>query len=160
MKKRILAVLLVMVIIFLLVACKQDKEVNVLLPPEKGEDVTFKTSSLIYQNEGSTTYSIGGIGPIFIFYDDILSVKDVDEIRTFEISYDQTPLTVEGFKKQFQKIGNIPDIASYNDLAQYNLCASTNKLPGYRLYILDDQYWIGTLYRNSVWRIVSIDIEK
>ena len=160
MKKRILAILLVMVIIFLSVACKQDKEVNVLLPPEKGEDVTFKTSSLIYQNDGSTVYSIGGIGSLFTFSNDMLSINDNGEIRTYEISYDEVPLTIEGFKKQFQGRNEIPEISSYKNILQYNLCTSTNDLPGYRLYMLDGQYWIGTLYKNSIWRIVSIDIDK
>jgi len=160
MKKRILAILLVMVIIYLSVACKQDKEVNVLLPPEKGEDVTFKTSNLIYQNDGSTVYSIGGVGSLFTFSNGMLSINDNGEIRIYEISYDEIPLTNEEFKKQFQGRDEIPEISSYKNILQYNLCTSTNELPGYRLYVLDGQYWIGTLYKNSIWRIVSIDIDK
>jgi len=160
MKKKIQVMLLVMAMILLLVAYKQSKEANLLLPPEKDTEVTYKTSSLIYQNDGSTSYSLGGVGSIFTFSNDILSVKDGEQIRNFEISYDETPLTIEKFEKQFQGIGKIPNISSYSNLSQYNLCASTNELPGYRLYVLDDQYWIGTLYRNSIWRIVSINIDK
>ncbi|NLV89500.1 MAG: hypothetical protein GX021_09090 [Tissierellia bacterium] len=59
MKKKILAILLVIAIVFLSVACKEDKEENVLLPPEEDEHITFKTTSLVYQNGGSTNYSIG-----------------------------------------------------------------------------------------------------
>lgn len=89
----------------------------------------------------------------------MLSIKDGQEVRTFLISYDKIPLTVESFQKQFQfqERDKIPDISSCKNLSQYNLCKATNELPGYRLYVLDDQYWIGTLYRTAVWRIVSID---
>lgn len=162
MKKKTLIMLLAMTIICLLVACKQGKEANLLFPPEKDTQVIYETLDLIYQNDGSTSYSLGGVGPIFTFSNNVLSIKDGEEIRTFLISYDEIPLTVESFQKQFQFQGRdkIPDISSYKNLSQYNLCASTNELPGYRLYVLDDQYWIGTLYRNSVWRIVSIDIDK
>ncbi|CDX00875.1 Prokaryotic membrane lipoprotein lipid attachment site profile [Desulfitobacterium hafniense] len=160
MKKKTLVMLLLMTIIFLVVACKQGKEANMSLPPEKDSKVTYKTSNLIYQNDGATSYSLGGIDSIFTFSNDVLSIKDGEQIRTFQISYDETPLTVENFQKQFRERGEIPDISSYRNLLQYDLCASAKGLPGYRLYVLDDQYWIGTLYGTSVWRIVSIDIDK
>lgn len=162
MKKKTLSMLLAMIIICLLVACKQGKEANLLFPPEKDIEITYQTSNLIYQNDGSTSYSLGGVGPIFTFSSNVLSIKDGEEIRTFLISYDKIPLTVESFQKQFQfkERDKIPDISSYKNLSQYNLCTATNELPGYRLYVLDDQYWIGTLYRTAVWRIVSIDINK
>ena len=48
------------------------------------------------------------------------------------------------------------DISSYKDCIQYNLCLGTNKRPGYRLYVLDDEYWIGALYGNRLWRCVAI----
>jgi len=139
---------------------KQSKETSLLLPPEKDAEVSYETSSLIYQNDGSTSYSLGGVDSIFTFYNDMLSIKDGEQIRTFQISYDETPLTVENFQKQFRKRDKIPDISSYSNLSQYNLCPSTDELPGYRLYVLDGHYWIGTLYVTSVWRIVSIDIDK
>lgn len=160
MKKKTLAILLVIAIICLLVAYKQGKEANLLLPPKNDTGVTYKTSNLIYQNDGSTSYSLGGIDAIFTFSNDVLSIKDGEQIRSFQISYDEKPLTVESFQNQFLKIHKIPDISSYNNLSQYNLCKSTNELPGYRLYVLDGQYWIGTLYRASVWRILSIDTDK
>jgi len=160
MNKKILKILLVMGIIFLLVACKQEEKVNALLPPEKGEDVTFKTSSLIYQNDGSTVYSIGGVDSLFTFSNDMLSINNNGEIRAYEISYDEIHLTTEGFEEQFKTGSEVPDISSYKNIVEYNLCKSTDDLPGYRLYVLDDQYWIGTLYKNSIWRIVSLNIEK
>lgn len=156
--KRLLFVLLIMLTMLLQVGCKQDK-----LPPKNGEDVTFVTSDLIYQNDGSTVYSIGDIGPIFTFYDDTLDVKNSEEVNTYEISYDKTDLTIEDFEKQFQYESDeskIPDISSYKNIVQYDLCKPTNDLPGYRLYILDGHYWMGTLYKNSIWRIVSLDIDK
>jgi hypothetical protein len=160
MNKRILTVLLVMGIIFLLAACKQNEKVNVVLPPEKGEDVTFKTSSLIYQNDESTSYSIGGVDSLFTFSNDMLSINNNGDISAHEISYDEVPITVDGFKNQFKGGNELPEISSYNKILQYNLCESTNNLSGYRLYILDGQYWIGTLYKNFIWRIVSVDIDK
>ncbi|NLY76908.1 MAG: hypothetical protein GX080_02330 [Tissierellia bacterium] len=156
MKNKILALILVIGIIFFLTACKQDK--NVLLPPEEDETLTFKFTNLIYQNDESTSYSIGGVGSQFTFSKDTLIVEDDGEVKTYEISYDEVPLTIEEFTKQFTKNNQIPDISSYDNTVQYNLCTSTNDSPGYRLYILDDQYWIGTLYKNYIWRIVSVDL--
>lgn len=153
--KRILLVLSIMLTIFLSVGCKQDK-----LPPKKGENVTFRTSNLIYQNGKSTVYSIGEVGSIFTFSDDALNVNANEEIKTYEISYDETPLIVEDFKKQFQPGSEIPDTSSYKNIAQYNLCKPTNDLPGYRLYVLDGEYWMATLYKSPIWRIVSLDIDK
>lgn len=148
MKKKILAILLVIAIVFLSVACKEDKEENVLLPPEEDEHITFKTTSLVYQNGGSTNYSIGGVDSLFTFSKDMLSINDNGEVRTYEISYEEIPLTIEEFNKQFNGRDEIPDISSYKNILQYNLCTATKDLPGYRLYILDGQYWIGTLYKN------------
>lgn len=159
MSKRILVILLVMVIIVLSVACKQDKEIN-LLPPEKDKEVKYKTSNLIYQNDESTVYSIGGVDSIFTFSNDMLSINDNGEVKTYETSYNKTTLTIEDFKKQLQGGDEIPEISSYKNITQYDLCSSTNDLPGYRLYVLDGQYWIGTLYKNSIWRIVSVEIDK
>lgn len=160
MKSKILSILLVIGIIFLLVSCKQDEEVNTLLPLDDGESITFEFSNLIYQNSRSTNYSLGGAGSSFTFNKDTLVVNDNGDIKSYEISYDEIPLTVEGFKTQFYGNDEIPDISSYKNVLQYNLCKATDDSPGYRLYILDDQYWIATLYKNYVWRIVSVDISK
>ncbi|WP_041272271.1 hypothetical protein [Desulfitobacterium hafniense] len=81
MKKKTLVMLLLMTIIFLVVACKQGKEANMSLPPEKDSKVTYKTSNLIYQNDGATSYSLGGIDSIFTFSNDVLSIKDGEQIR-------------------------------------------------------------------------------
>jgi len=156
MKNKVLAALLAFGIIFLLVSCKQGK--NVLLPPEEDEYITFKTSSLIYQNDESTTYSIGGVNSLFTFSKDRLRIEDNGEVNTYEISYEEIHLKIEEFKKQFYKNNKIPDISSYENIVQYNLCKSTNNSPGYRLYILDGEYWIGILYKNYIWRIVSVDL--
>jgi hypothetical protein len=159
MKKKTLAMLFFIIITCLLVTCRQSDEF-MLFPPEEDVELTFKTTSLIYQNDGSTSYSIGGVDLIFTFFNDVLSIKDGEKISTFPISYDKTTLTVENFEKQLKKVDKMPDISSYDNISQFNLCTSTNDSPGYRLYVLDDQYWIGTLYGTRVWRIVSIDIDK
>lgn len=154
--KKILLVLLITLAMILSVACKQDK----LFPPENGEFIEFSASSVIYQNDGSTVYSIGDVGPIFTFYDNKLDVKNSEEINAYEISYDKIDFKIDNFKKQFQTGSEVPDILSYKNIVQYDLCKATNELPGYRLYILDGEYWMGTLYKNSIWRIVSLDIDK
>ena len=87
----------------------------------------------------------------------MLSIKDDEQIQTYQVSYDETTLTIEDFEKQLKKVDEIPDISSYSNCTQYNLCESTNDFPGYRLYVLDDQYWIGTLYRGEIWRVVSLN---
>ena len=146
---------------FFSVACEQDENINLLLPPEKGTYIESKPSQLIYQNENSTLYSIGEVGPTFTFFDDTLEIKDSNgEIKTYEISYDQRDLTVEEFEKQFQAGDDIPDISSYKNTIQYDLRKATNDSPGYRLYVLDEEYWMGTLYKNSIWRIIYLNIEK
>ena len=157
MKKMILAILSITVFICLLAGCKKNNEVTSLLPPKKGEEVIFKASSLLYHNPESTSYSLGGVGSVFIFSDDMLSIKDDEQIQTYQVSYDETTLTIEDFEKQLKKVDEIPDISSYSNCTQYNLCESTNDFPGYRLYVLDDQYWIGTLYRGEIWRVVSLN---
>lgn len=119
--------------------------------------MTFKASSLLYHNPRSTSYSLRGVGSAFTFSDDMFSIKDDEQIQTYQISYDETTLTVEDFEKQFKKVDEIPDISSYNNCTQYNLCESTNDSHSYRLYVLDDQYWIGTLYKGEIWRVVSLN---
>jgi len=90
----------------------------------------------------------------------MFSINNNGEIEAYEISYDEIQLTTEEFEEQFKTGSEVPDISSYKNIVQYNLFKSTDDLPGYRLYVLDDQYWIGTLYKNSIWRIVSLNIEK
>lgn len=41
---------------------------------------------------------------------------------------------------------------------QYNLCLGTATTPGYRLYVLDDTYWMGILYQNSLWRCIDLEL--
>jgi len=56
----------------------------------------------------------------FTFSKDTLIVEDGEEVKTYEISYDEVPLTIEEFKRQFIKNYNIPDISSYKNMVQYN----------------------------------------
>ena len=149
--KKLFFVLLIMSTMVLSVGCKQDK-----LPPKDGEHVTFITTNLVYQDLGNTVYSIGDVAPVFTFYDDRLDVKNSKEVNIYEISYDKTDLTIDSFNEQFQPGHGGPDISSYKNIVQYDLCESTDDLPGYRLYILDGEYWMGTLYKNFIWRIVSL----
>lgn len=89
--------------------------------------------------------------------DDMLTVKDDEQIQTYQISYEgKATLTVKNFENQLRKVDEIPDISFYNNCNQYNLNESTADSRGYRLYVLDDQYWIGILYKDSVWRVVFL----
>lgn len=157
MKKMILTILSITAFIYLLAGCEKSNKVTSLLPPEKGEEVVFNASSLLYHNPRTTSYSLGGIGSVFTFSDEMLSIMDNEQIQTYQISYDKITLTVEDFEKQFKKVDEIPDISSYKNCSQYNLHESTNDSPSYRLYVIDDQYWIGTLYRGAIWRVVSLN---
>lgn len=157
MKKKLLAMLFIMMLSSLLAACNQGNE-SVKLPPKKGEEITLKTSNLLYQNSGSTTYSLGGVGSEYTFTDDKLSVKDGEQVKTYTISYEKTDLTRNDFKEQLNNADKIPDISSSGNFTQYNLCESSSDSPGYRLYVVDGQYWLGTLYKKSIWRVVSLEI--
>lgn len=157
MKKKLIAMLFIMMLSSLLAACNQDNE-SVALPPKKGEEITLKTSSLLYQNPGSTLYSLGAVGSEFSLTDDTLSVKDGEQVKTYTISYEKTTVTKNDFKEQLKSTDKLPDLSSFGNITQYNLCESTSDSPGYRLYVLDDQYWIGTLYKKSIWRVVSLEI--
>lgn len=160
MKKIVFISLVVLAMIFS-VACEQEENTNLLLPPEEGGFIESQPSQLIYQNDNSTLYSIGEVGPTFTFYNNSLEVKNSnEEITTYEISYDEKDLTIEDFEKQFQAGSDIPDISSYKNTLQYDLLKATKDSPGYRLYVLDEDYWMGTLYKNDIWRIVHLDIEK
>lgn len=158
--KKLLFILLIMLTIGLSVGCNQAKETNLLIPPGTGEFISFRPSSLVYQNPASKLYSLGDVGPIFTLNDDTLEVKNSEEVNIYEISYDEVELTVDDLKKQFQQDSEVSDISSYKGILQYDLCKSTKDSPGYRLYILDGEYWMGTLYNNSIWRIVSLAIDK
>lgn len=159
MKKKILAMLFVMILSSFLAACNQGYE-SVHLSLEKGEEITLKTSNLLYQNPGSTTYSLGGVGSEFVFTDNTLSVKDDEQVKTYKISFEKTALTKKEFIEQLKNTDKIPDIASFDNFIQYNLCESSSDTPGYRLYVVDDQYWMGTLYKNTIWRVVSLNTDK
>jgi len=114
---------------------------------------------LLCQNPGRTAYSLGGVGSEFAFTDNTLSVKDDEQVKTYHISFEKTALTRKEFIEQLKNTDKIPDIASFDNFIQYNLCESNSDTPGYRLYVVDDQYWMGTLYKNTIWRVVSLDIE-
>lgn len=150
--------LLIVVITSLLIACDNNDE-HIIFPPKNNVELTFKASSLIYQNYGNTSYYIGGLDLIYIFKNDVLTIKDGDQTSTFPISYNKTTITAEDLEKQLKKEYSMLDISSYGNITQYNLCASTKDLPGYRLYVLEDQYWIGTLYGTQIWRIEGVFID-
>ena len=159
LRKKIIIILMFILTIGLLVSCQQNNN-KVVIPPEKNSGVILETQKPIYISDGSTSYSLGGFDSTFTLSDNLLIVMDDDQIRTFDISYEEVSLTVESFQKQFRDIKDIPDISQYDKLVQYDLCKSTNETPGYRLYVLDDQYWMGVLYGTAVYRIVSVDIAK
>ncbi|MGB4589735.1 MAG: hypothetical protein WBI17_10955 [Clostridiaceae bacterium] len=159
MKIKSLAMVFLLIIISLSAACTISNDPAVF-PPEKGEELTFKTTSLVYQNSGSTSYALGGVASIFTFTDDSLSIKDDESIKIYDITYEKANVTLKDFEKQLENTDKIPDFSSYRNFTQYNIVESKNDSPGYRLYLLDDEYWIGTLYKGALWRVVSLDIDK
>lgn len=158
MKKKIFAMLFIMILSSLLAACNQGNE-SLQLPAKNGEEIKLKTSNLLYQNPGSTAYSLGAVSSEFVFIDNTLSVKNDEQVKTYQISFDKTALTRKEFMEQLKNTDKISDIDSFDNFTQYNLCESNSDTPGYRLYVVDDQYWMGTLYKNTIWRVVSLDIE-
>ena len=101
-EKTLFLLLIILTMIFS-IACNKEENTNLLIPPEKGTYIESKTSQLIYQNDNSTLYSIGEVGPTFTLFNDVLEVKgSKGEIKTYEISYDEKDLTVEDFEKQFE----------------------------------------------------------
>lgn len=158
MKKKIFAMLFIMILSSLLAACNQGNE-SLQLPAKNGEEIKLKTSNLLYQNPGSTAYSLGAVSSEFVFIDNTLSVKNDEQVKTYQISFDKTALTRKEFMEQLKNTDKISDIDSFDNFIQYNLCESNSDTPGYRLYVVDDQYWMGILYKNTIWRVVSLDIE-
>ena len=133
------------------------------LPPKNNEQVSLKTKSLICYNEGSTSYSLGDIDNTYVFSDDRLTVKSQDDEKTYEIVYSPKEVDKKEFEKSLQNFnwGTEIDISNYKKCLQYDLYMGVfDKQPGYRLYILDDEYWMGTLYGNRLFRCVTLELVK
>lgn len=81
-------------------------------------------------------------------------------MKTYQISFEKTALTGKEFSEQLKNIDKTPDIDSFDNFIQYNLCELNSDTPGYHLYVVDDQYWMGTLYKNAIWRVFSLDTDK
>ena len=154
-RKRI-SLLVNLVIIFLLAGCQQRESI---LPPKVGETISFKTKSLIGYNQGSTTYSLGAIDNTYIFSEDSLTVKSKKDEQTYTVTYNPQELDKQAFDELLQTLTSSSevDISSYKNCLQYDLCMGINNRPGYRLYVLDDEYWMGTLYGNRLWRCETIE---
>lgn len=149
---------LILILVSISLLSNSSQRGNLLLPPGANQEVVLEPVKVIYLKEVPTNYSLGAVGSEFSFTEDKLLVKEEEEINTFKISYDKTTLTLDEFQKEVQMVEKFPDIGSYKNILRYDLCKSTNDLPGYRLYILnDDTYWMATLYNNNIWRILSMD---
>ena len=156
--KRTKALILIVSTVFLLTGCKKNEETKPLIPPEDGTIISFQTSNLIYSNDGSTSYSLGDIDNTFTFSNDTLTVEDSNETHTYQIAYNKIPITTDDFTKQITDANQVPDLSKYKEIYQYDLCAASNDTPGFRLYVLDDEYWVGTLYGTRLWRIASTSL--
>lgn len=159
MGKKLWTIVLIMGLVCSLTGCKNEGK-TATVPPENGEEIVFQSKSVLYQNAESTSYSLSEPGVQFALSDSMLRVGDEENTWNYEITYDKTALTVENFEKQFREKEGIPDISSYKSCIQYDLCKATDTTPGYRLYVMDKEYWMGTLYQGAVWRIVSLDLEN
>ena len=130
------------------------KQVVLALVPAALASVYFFRASALYV---MFFCILGTVGSEFSFTQDELVVKDEKEIKTFKISYDKRTITLDEFQKEVQMGEKLPNMDSYKNISRYDLYKSTRDLPGYRLYVLnDDTYWMATLYKNNVWRILSM----
>lgn len=155
MNKSIKVLILISVLCFLM-GCK-DK--NLVMLPVEEESITLKTLDLIYINEKSTTHSLGEVDSSFTFSKDKLVVWNATNEETYDIKYEEVSLTNEEFREKFDIDYEMYDISSYKNIIQYNLCEATKDSPGYKMFVLGDQYWIATLYKNNIWRIVSTQLD-
>ena len=143
-------------IVFLLAGCQQEESI---LPPKDGEAISFKTKTPIAYNRGSTTYSLGPINNIYIFSEDSLTVRSKEYEQTYDVTYNPQEVDKQAFQELLQILTSSSevDISSYKNCLQYDLRIGIDKKPGYRLYVLDDEYWMGTLYGNRLWRCETIE---
>ena len=153
--RTVIKLLLSLVVIFLLAGCQQRESI---LPPKADEEIAFMTTSLIGYNEGSTTYSLGSMDSIYIFSGDSLTVKSKEDEQTYDVTYNPQEVDKQAFGELLQTLTSSSeiDISSYKNLIQYDLCLGINNRPGYRLYVLDGEYWMGALCGNRLWRCVAI----
>ncbi len=146
-----------LILILLSISLLSNQSEDLLFPPGENQEVILEAREVIYLKDASTNYSLGAVGSEFSFTKDKLVVKDEEKIKTFKISYDKTTITLDEFQKEVQMGEEFPNMDSYKKILRYDLCKATKDLPGYRLYILnDDTYWMATLYKNNVWRIISM----
>lgn len=148
-----------LVIVFLLVGCQQKESI---LPPKDNNEVAFKTKNLIAYNEGSTTYSLGQLDSKYIFSHNRLIVKSQEDEQTYDVTYNLQDIDKQAFEELLQtlKWSSKIDISKYKTFVQYNLCMGTADKPGYRLYVVDDEYWVGVLYGDRLWRCIALELEK
>lgn len=154
--RKLISLLANLVIIFLSAGCQQRESI---LPPKAGEAISFKTKSLIGYNQGSTTYSLGAIDNTYIFSEDSLTVKSKEDEQTYDVTYNPQELDKQVFDELLQTLTSSSelDISNYKNCLQYDLRMGIDNKPGYRLYVLDDEYWMGTLYGNRLWRCEAIE---
>lgn len=157
-KRKIMHVLLILLCdISLLVGCQHKSNTTEILPPK--EELVFETTQLLCYNPRSTLYSLGDVGGTFTLTEDTLTTTSFGEEQVYSIAYTKETLDVEAFEKEIQTLESHQeiDISEYKECFQYNLCKGTNEEPGYRLYQFDDEYWMGVLYHNALWRCVYIE---
>lgn len=150
---------LYLVVIFLLSGCQQKQNI---LPPNADDQVLFETKNLICYHEQSTTYSLGSFVNTYIFTKDSFTVKNKEDEQTYVVTYSPQEVDKQKFGELLQTLSSNSevDISRYKKISQYNLTEGTNNEPGYRLYILDDEYWMGTLCGDRLWRCVAIEPTK
>lgn len=143
------------IITFLLVGYQKRESI---LPPKANEEIAFKTNSLIGYNTGSTTYSLGPLDSTYIFTEDHLVVKSKEYEQVYDVTYNPEKVDKQAFQELIQTLisSSKIDISGYKNLMQYDLCLGINDRPGYRLYVLDNEYWMGILCGDRLWRCVAI----
>lgn len=154
--RKAITLLVNLVVIFFLAGCQQRER---LLPPKADDKISFKTKSLIGYNQGSTMYSLGSIDSTYIFSENSLTVKSKEDEQNYAVTYNPQEVDKQVFGELLQTLisSSEIDISSYKNFLQYDLCVGIDNKPGYRLYVLDDEYWMGTLYGNRLWRCVTIE---
>lgn len=160
MKKTVPLLLTISLLAVFLTACGLSKPTQNTFPPQEETVFRFKTNGVIYTSKLSSSYSMGSWDCIYTFSKDEFTIESDDLTGTYKVFYEGKAITEEEFQTHFRcEKESIPDITAYKNITQYDLISSTNDTPGYRLYVLDDTYWMATLYGTSVWRIMYMEAE-
>jgi beta-lactamase regulating signal transducer with metallopeptidase domain len=132
----------------------------------------YRFSKQVYMNPLSSFLALGGYEQYYTLGKDTLTItEETGEKQSVPITYVREEVSEQDFKASFDKVVsdlniNIPDITKYKRCCQYTLRDTSEHVPGYRLYILDDEIWLAKLRyieelngpnNECVWSIYGIE---